>query len=152
MGNSAQDCAQGNLLDWNIGELGSQELSRGLWEALELEILISDQASLCFLIAKGLAHPGSSFYWDLLPLSAELQHESHARVAFLLAFPLPLCFSLAQLSSSRLSYQPAVLGLGSADLAYPVVFTAGLNTTHTHQVLPTGFPGLPLLPRSNTVI
>lgn len=53
---------------------------------------------------------------------------------FLFAFPLPLCFSLAQLSSSRLSYQPAVLGLGSADLAYPVVFTAGLNTTHAHQV------------------
>lgn len=67
---------------------------------------------------------------------------------FLPAFPLPLCFSLAQLSSSRLSYQPAVLGLGSADLAYPVVFTAGLNTTHTHQVpfrvgRTTGFPGLP---------
>ncbi|OBS65426.1 hypothetical protein A6R68_06018 [Neotoma lepida] len=42
----------------------------------------------------------------------------------------------SQLSSSRLSYQPAVLGLGSADLAYPVVFTAGLNTTHAHQPQP----------------
>lgn len=67
-----------------------------------------------------------------------------------------LCFSLAQLSSSRLSYQPAVLGLGSADLAYPVVFTAGLNTTHAHQVplrmgRTTGFPGLPPLLRGNRV-
>ncbi|EPY83994.1 hypothetical protein CB1_000515005 [Camelus ferus] len=39
-----------------------------------------------------------------------------------------------QLSSSRLSYQPAALGVGSADLAYPVVFAAGLNATHPHQV------------------
>ncbi|NP_001342345.1 autophagy-related protein 13 isoform 1 [Mus musculus] len=46
-----------------------------------------------------------------------------------------------QLSSSRLSYQPAVLGLGSADLAYPVVFTAGLNTTHAHQLMVPGKEG-----------
>ncbi|XP_051040151.1 autophagy-related protein 13 isoform X6 [Phodopus roborovskii] len=53
----------------------------------------------------------------------------------------------SQLSSSRLSYQPAVLGLGSADLAYPVVFTAGLNTTHTHQLMVPGKEGgVPLAP------
>uniref|UniRef100_A0A8I5Y5V4 Autophagy-related protein 13 n=1 Tax=Rattus norvegicus TaxID=10116 RepID=A0A8I5Y5V4_RAT len=52
-----------------------------------------------------------------------------------------------QLSSSRLSYQPAVLGLGSADLAYPVVFTAGLNTTHAHQLMVPGKEGgVPLAP------
>ncbi|XP_028634374.1 autophagy-related protein 13 isoform X3 [Grammomys surdaster] len=52
-----------------------------------------------------------------------------------------------QLSSSRLSYQPAVLGLGSADLAYPVVFTAGLNTTHAHQLMVPGKEGgVPLVP------
>ncbi|XP_028734755.1 autophagy-related protein 13 isoform X1 [Peromyscus maniculatus bairdii] len=52
-----------------------------------------------------------------------------------------------QLSSSRLSYQPAVLGLGSADLAYPVVFAAGLNTTHTHQLMVPGKEGgVPLAP------
>lgn len=52
-----------------------------------------------------------------------------------------------QLSSSRLSYQPAVLGLGSADLAYPVVFTAGLNTTHAHQLtVPGKEGGVPLAP------
>ncbi|XP_059116915.1 autophagy-related protein 13 isoform X2 [Peromyscus eremicus] len=43
--------------------------------------------------------------------------------------------------------QPAVLGLGSADLAYPVVFTAGLNTTHTHQLMVPGKEGgVPLAP------
>ncbi|XP_055456614.1 autophagy-related protein 13 isoform X3 [Psammomys obesus] len=53
----------------------------------------------------------------------------------------------SQLSSSRLSYQPAVLGLGSADLAYPVVFTAGLHTTHTHQLMVPGKDGgVPLAP------
>ncbi|XP_049980275.1 autophagy-related protein 13 isoform X3 [Alexandromys fortis] len=53
----------------------------------------------------------------------------------------------SQLSSSRLSYQPAVLGLGSADLAYPVVFTAGLNTTHAHQLMVPGKEGgVPLAP------
>ncbi|XP_021087477.1 autophagy-related protein 13 isoform X2 [Mesocricetus auratus] len=45
------------------------------------------------------------------------------------------------------SHQPAVLGLGSADLAYPVVFTAGLNTTHTHQLMVPGKEGgVPLVP------
>ncbi|XP_021047749.1 autophagy-related protein 13 isoform X1 [Mus pahari] len=56
-----------------------------------------------------------------------------------------------QLSSSRLSYQPAVLGLGSADLAYPVVFTAGLNTTHAHQLMVPGKEGgVPLAPSHPT--
>ncbi|XP_047374029.1 autophagy-related protein 13 isoform X4 [Sciurus carolinensis] len=52
-----------------------------------------------------------------------------------------------QLSSSRLSYQPAVLGLGSADLAYPVVFAAGLNAPHPHQLMVPGKEGgVPLAP------
>ncbi|VCW96994.1 unnamed protein product [Gulo gulo] len=52
-----------------------------------------------------------------------------------------------QLSSSRLSYQPAALGVGSADLAYPVVFAAGLNATHPHQLLVPGKEGgVPLAP------
>ncbi|KAL6084142.1 hypothetical protein STEG23_006953 [Scotinomys teguina] len=56
-----------------------------------------------------------------------------------------------QLSSSRLSYQPAVLGLGSADLAYPIMFTAGLNTTHTHQLMVPGKEGgVPLAPNQPT--
>ncbi|XP_027437055.1 autophagy-related protein 13 isoform X4 [Zalophus californianus] len=53
----------------------------------------------------------------------------------------------SQLSSSRLSYQPAALGIGSADLAYPVVFAAGLNTTHPHQLMVPGKEGgVPLAP------
>ncbi|XP_066218229.1 autophagy-related protein 13 isoform X4 [Saccopteryx leptura] len=53
----------------------------------------------------------------------------------------------SQLSSSRLSYQPAALGVGSADLAYPVVFAAGLNTTHPHQLMVPGKEGgIPLAP------
>ncbi|NXE25011.1 ATG13 protein, partial [Ardeotis kori] len=40
-----------------------------------------------------------------------------------------------QLSSSRLSYQPAALGVGSADMGYPVLFAGGLNAAHPHQVL-----------------
>uniref|UniRef100_A0A2I3HHH3 Autophagy-related protein 13 n=1 Tax=Nomascus leucogenys TaxID=61853 RepID=A0A2I3HHH3_NOMLE len=52
-----------------------------------------------------------------------------------------------QLSSSRLSYQPAALGVGSADLAYPVVFAAGLNATHPHQLMVPGKEGgIPLAP------
>ncbi|XP_005384067.1 PREDICTED: autophagy-related protein 13 isoform X1 [Chinchilla lanigera] len=52
-----------------------------------------------------------------------------------------------QLSSSRLSYQPAVLGLGSADLAYPVVFAAGLNVPHPHQLMVPGKEGgVPVAP------
>uniref|UniRef100_A0A8I5TXX6 Autophagy-related protein 13 n=1 Tax=Pongo abelii TaxID=9601 RepID=A0A8I5TXX6_PONAB len=53
----------------------------------------------------------------------------------------------SQLSSSRLSYQPAALGVGSADLAYPVVFAAGLNATHLHQLMVPGKEGgVPLAP------
>ncbi|XP_059242785.1 autophagy-related protein 13 isoform X4 [Mustela nigripes] len=52
-----------------------------------------------------------------------------------------------QLSSSRLSYQPAALGVGSADLAYPVAFAAGLNATHPHQLMVPGKEGgVPLAP------
>ncbi|XP_077623526.1 autophagy-related protein 13 isoform X5 [Crocuta crocuta] len=54
----------------------------------------------------------------------------------------------SQLSSSRLSYQPAALGVGSADLAYPVVFAAGLNATHPHQLMVPGKEGgVPLAPK-----
>ncbi|XP_047374030.1 autophagy-related protein 13 isoform X5 [Sciurus carolinensis] len=43
--------------------------------------------------------------------------------------------------------QPAVLGLGSADLAYPVVFAAGLNAPHPHQLMVPGKEGgVPLAP------
>ncbi|XP_007421826.1 autophagy-related protein 13 isoform X2 [Python bivittatus] len=52
-----------------------------------------------------------------------------------------------QLSSSRLSYQPAALGVGSADLGYPVVFAGGLSATHPHQlVVPGKEGGVPLIP------
>ncbi|KAF5920611.1 hypothetical protein HPG69_011191 [Diceros bicornis minor] len=52
-----------------------------------------------------------------------------------------------QLSSSRLSYQPAALGVGSADLAYPVVFAAGLTATQPHQLMVPGKEGgVPLAP------
>ncbi|XP_039214272.1 autophagy-related protein 13 isoform X5 [Crotalus tigris] len=53
----------------------------------------------------------------------------------------------SQLSSSRLSYQPAALGVGSADLGYPVVFAGGLSATHPHQlVVPGKEGGVPLIP------
>ncbi|XP_008063545.1 autophagy-related protein 13 isoform X2 [Carlito syrichta] len=39
------------------------------------------------------------------------------------------------------SHQPAVLGVGSADLAYPVVFATGLNATHPHQLMVPGKEG-----------
>uniref|UniRef100_A0A452SPU7 Autophagy-related protein 13 n=2 Tax=Ursus TaxID=9639 RepID=A0A452SPU7_URSAM len=45
------------------------------------------------------------------------------------------------------SHQPAALGVGSADLAYPVVFAAGLNATHPHQLMVPGKEGgVPLAP------
>ncbi|XP_060543563.1 autophagy-related protein 13 isoform X2 [Pantherophis guttatus] len=57
-----------------------------------------------------------------------------------------LAFS-PQLSSSRLSYQPAALGVGSADLGYPVVFAGGLSATHLHQlVVPGKEGGVPMIP------
>nr|XP_044989267.1 autophagy-related protein 13 isoform X2 [Jaculus jaculus] len=45
------------------------------------------------------------------------------------------------LAGLAFSHQPAVLGLGSADLAYPIVFTAGLNATHPHQLMVPGKEG-----------
>ncbi|XP_073204318.1 autophagy-related protein 13 isoform X5 [Lepidochelys kempii] len=46
-----------------------------------------------------------------------------------------------QLSSSRLSYQPAALGVGSADMGYPVIFAGGLNAAHPHQLIVPGKEG-----------
>ncbi|NXP26281.1 ATG13 protein, partial [Scytalopus superciliaris] len=46
-----------------------------------------------------------------------------------------------QLSSSRLSYQPAALGVGSADMGYPVLFAGGLNAAHPHQLIAPGKEG-----------
>ncbi|KAJ7344683.1 hypothetical protein JRQ81_000633 [Phrynocephalus forsythii] len=51
------------------------------------------------------------------------------------------------LSSSRLSYQPAALGVGSADLGYPVVFAGGLSAAHPHQLaIPGKEGGVPMIP------
>ncbi|XP_035183669.1 autophagy-related protein 13 isoform X6 [Anser cygnoides] len=47
----------------------------------------------------------------------------------------------SQLSSSRLSYQPAALGVGSADMGYPVIFAGGLNAAHPHQLIGPGKEG-----------
>ncbi|XP_074961587.1 autophagy-related protein 13 isoform X10 [Phalacrocorax aristotelis] len=47
----------------------------------------------------------------------------------------------SQLSSSRLSYQPAALGAGSADMGYPVLFAGGLNAAHPHQLIGPGKEG-----------
>ncbi|XP_029771614.1 autophagy-related protein 13 isoform X2 [Suricata suricatta] len=45
------------------------------------------------------------------------------------------------------SHQPAALGPGPADLAYPVVFAAGLKATHPHQLMVPGKEGgVPLAP------
>ncbi|XP_027561500.1 autophagy-related protein 13 isoform X4 [Neopelma chrysocephalum] len=46
-----------------------------------------------------------------------------------------------QLSSSRLSYQPAALGVGSADMGYPVLFAGGLHAAHPHQLIGPGKEG-----------
>uniref|UniRef100_A0A8C4P422 Autophagy-related protein 13 n=1 Tax=Dromaius novaehollandiae TaxID=8790 RepID=A0A8C4P422_DRONO len=46
-----------------------------------------------------------------------------------------------QLSSSRLSYQPAALAVGSADMGYPVLFAGGLNAAHPHQLIGPGKDG-----------
>ncbi|XP_060119339.1 autophagy-related protein 13 isoform X1 [Heteronotia binoei] len=52
-----------------------------------------------------------------------------------------------QLSSSRLSYQPAALGVGSTDLGYPVAFAGGLSAAHPHQlIIPGKEGGVPLIP------
>ncbi|XP_060119350.1 autophagy-related protein 13 isoform X11 [Heteronotia binoei] len=53
----------------------------------------------------------------------------------------------SQLSSSRLSYQPAALGVGSTDLGYPVAFAGGLSAAHPHQlIIPGKEGGVPLIP------
>ncbi|XP_003214639.2 autophagy-related protein 13 isoform X2 [Anolis carolinensis] len=53
----------------------------------------------------------------------------------------------SQLSSSRLSYQPAALGVGSAELGYPVVFAGGLSAAHPQQLVIQGKDGgVPLIP------
>ncbi|KAM3918785.1 autophagy-related protein 13 isoform 2-T2 [Leptodactylus fuscus] len=46
-----------------------------------------------------------------------------------------------QLYSSRLSYQPAVLGAGSSDLGYPVALAAGVSATLPHQMVVPGKEG-----------
>ncbi|XP_069714076.1 autophagy-related protein 13 isoform X5 [Phaenicophaeus curvirostris] len=53
----------------------------------------------------------------------------------------------SQLSSSRLSCQPAALGVGSADIGYPILFAGGLNAAHPHQLIGPGREGgVPLIP------
>ncbi|XP_069595293.1 autophagy-related protein 13 isoform X13 [Ranitomeya imitator] len=47
----------------------------------------------------------------------------------------------SQLYSSRLSYQPAVLGAGSSDLGYPVALAAGVSATLPHQMMVPGKDG-----------
>ncbi|KAM3918789.1 autophagy-related protein 13 isoform 6-T6 [Leptodactylus fuscus] len=47
----------------------------------------------------------------------------------------------SQLYSSRLSYQPAVLGAGSSDLGYPVALAAGVSATLPHQMVVPGKEG-----------
>ncbi|XP_053243026.1 autophagy-related protein 13 isoform X9 [Podarcis raffonei] len=43
--------------------------------------------------------------------------------------------------------QPTALGVGSADLAYPVVFAGGLSAAHPHQLMVPGKDGgVPLIP------
>nr|XP_047920997.1 autophagy-related protein 13 isoform X6 [Anser cygnoides] len=60
----------------------------------------------------------------------------------------------SQLSSSRLSYQPAALGVGSADMGYPVIFAGGLNAAHPHQLIGPGkeggVPSVPSQPAHGT--
>ncbi|XP_029438228.1 autophagy-related protein 13 isoform X2 [Rhinatrema bivittatum] len=46
-----------------------------------------------------------------------------------------------QLCSSRLSYQPAALGVGSADLSYPVAMAVGTSAAHLHQMVVPGKEG-----------
>ncbi|XP_072473722.1 autophagy-related protein 13 isoform X2 [Notamacropus eugenii] len=46
-----------------------------------------------------------------------------------------------QLASSRVSYQPAALGVGSAELAHPMVFAAGSSAAHPHQLMVPGKEG-----------
>ncbi|KAM4721778.1 autophagy-related protein 13 isoform 5-T5 [Rhinophrynus dorsalis] len=54
--------------------------------------------------------------------------------------PMGLAFS-HQLCSSRLSYQPAVLGAGTSELGYPAALAAGVSATHPHQMIIPGKEG-----------
>ncbi|KAM4721777.1 autophagy-related protein 13 isoform 4-T4 [Rhinophrynus dorsalis] len=47
----------------------------------------------------------------------------------------------SQLCSSRLSYQPAVLGAGTSELGYPAALAAGVSATHPHQMIIPGKEG-----------
>ncbi|XP_074086655.1 autophagy-related protein 13 isoform X2 [Macrotis lagotis] len=47
----------------------------------------------------------------------------------------------SQLASSRLSYQPAALGVGSAEPTHPVVLAAGSSVAHPHQLMVPGKEG-----------
>ncbi|KAM4017641.1 autophagy-related protein 13 isoform 2-T2 [Anomaloglossus baeobatrachus] len=47
----------------------------------------------------------------------------------------------SQLYSSRLSYQPAVLGAGSSDQGYPVALAAGVSAALPHQMVVPGKDG-----------
>ncbi|KAM4617642.1 autophagy-related protein 13 isoform 1-T1 [Discoglossus pictus] len=47
----------------------------------------------------------------------------------------------SQLCTSRLSYQPVVLGAGSSELGYPVALAAGVSATHPHQMMIPGKEG-----------
>ncbi|XP_044125816.1 autophagy-related protein 13 isoform X4 [Bufo gargarizans] len=60
--------------------------------------------------------------------------DSHRVLTMGLTFP-------HQLYSSRLSYQPAVLGAGSSDLGYPVALAAGVSATLPHQMMVPGKEG-----------
>nr|XP_033783863.1 autophagy-related protein 13 isoform X4 [Geotrypetes seraphini] len=46
-----------------------------------------------------------------------------------------------QLCSSRLSCQPAALGVGSADLSYPVAMAVGMSAAHPYQIVVPGKEG-----------
>ncbi|KAM4017644.1 autophagy-related protein 13 isoform 5-T5 [Anomaloglossus baeobatrachus] len=60
--------------------------------------------------------------------------DSHRVLTVGLTFP-------HQLYSSRLSYQPAVLGAGSSDQGYPVALAAGVSAALPHQMVVPGKDG-----------
>ncbi|KAM4845975.1 autophagy-related protein 13 isoform 2-T4 [Thomomys bottae] len=67
--------------------------------------------------------------------------------------PTPVVTNTLRVPMAGLAFahHPAVLGLGSADLAYPVVFAAGLNAPHPHQLMVPGKEGgVPLAPTQPT--
>ncbi|XP_066445040.1 autophagy-related protein 13-like isoform X2 [Eleutherodactylus coqui] len=60
--------------------------------------------------------------------------DSHRVLTMGLTFP-------HQLYSSRLSYQPTVLGAASSDLGYPVALAAGVSATLPYQMMVPGKEG-----------